>query len=257
MCSARRSATFRQSDLDRAIRAAKKAGASEVILRCGDQEVVAATSVSEDDFQFRPFAWLTERYRDTTAWQNLSPSTRQQRARILEQIVSSAGNQPIAKITTAAIIAGRERRVHTPAHARRFFETLRGLFRWAHDAQIVKTDPTVDVTREAAARRFGSIPLEFDVHRDNPIAHEFSKPDSPRSTALYRHFDVNGVLLYVGIAVDPVQRLNGHRSGAYWYDQIDIIKIVRYPTREAALAGELEAIRTEKPLHNIAGRVAA
>jgi hypothetical protein len=40
----RASATFRQSDLDRAIRAAKKAGASEVILRCGDQEVIVKLS---------------------------------------------------------------------------------------------------------------------------------------------------------------------------------------------------------------------
>jgi hypothetical protein len=75
--------------------------------------------------------------------------------------------------------------------------------------------------------------------------------------ALYRHFDSDGVLLYVGIAVDPTNRLKQHLNVSHWRDSIVRVEIERHPTREAALAAELEAIRTEKPLHNIAGRVAA
>jgi hypothetical protein len=76
-------------------------------------------------------------------------------------------------------------------------------------------------------------------------------------TSLYRHFDRGGILLYVGIAIDPIKRLYSHSSVSHWYDQIDTIKIERYPSREAARAAELAAIRDEKPLHNIVGRVAA
>jgi hypothetical protein len=75
-------------------------------------------------------------------------------------------------------------------------------------------------------------------------------------SSLYRHFDEDGVLLYVGIAVDPVRRLSGHRH-SHWYDKIDTIRIEHCPTHEAALAAELEAIRTEKPVHNVGGKAAA
>jgi hypothetical protein len=41
------------------------------------------------------------------------------------------------------------------------------------------------------------------------------------------------------------------------FDQIDTVKVERYPRREDALIAEAETIRTEKPVHNIAGRIAA
>lgn len=72
-------------------------------------------------------------------------------------------------------------------------------------------------------------------------------------TALYRHYDADGTLLYVGIAISPIARLCEHRVASAWYDEIATVKIRRYPTRDLALAAELEAIRGEKPLHNIAG----
>ena len=73
------------------------------------------------------------------------------------------------------------------------------------------------------------------------------------TTALYRHFDADGILLYVGIALSPIARLCEHRAGSAWYDRITTVKIVRYPTRDEAEAAELRAIREERPLHNIAG----
>jgi integrase len=90
-------------------------------------------------------AWLIDRYREAHAWTSLSTVTRQQRERFLKHILESAGSKPIAAITTAAIKAGCERRSNTPAQARHFLETLRGLFRWAHQAQLVKVNPTADV----------------------------------------------------------------------------------------------------------------
>lgn len=78
---------------------------------------------------------------------------------------------------------------------------------------------------------------------------------NPQPTALYRHFDGQGCLLYVGVSLNALQRLSEHRY-SYWIDRVARVDIERFPSREAALAAEREAIRIEKPLHNIAGRVA-
>jgi hypothetical protein len=40
---------------------------------------------------------------------------------------------------------GRDRRANTPAQARNFLDAMRGLFRWAVKARLVKIDPTVGV----------------------------------------------------------------------------------------------------------------
>lgn len=79
-------------------------------------------------------------------------------------------------------------------------------------------------------------------------------PTGPRQkTALYRHFDASDRLLYVGISLSAVQRLAQHRTGAKWFDQIARVDVQWLPSREDALAAESEAIRTERPQHNIAG----
>jgi hypothetical protein len=90
-------------------------------------------------------AWLLERYRETTVWTSLSLATRRQRENIFKHVLATAGKQPFAKITAAAIIAGRDRRANTPVQARKFLDAMRGLFRWAMKAGLVKTDPTVAV----------------------------------------------------------------------------------------------------------------
>jgi integrase len=87
-------------------------------------------------------AWLVERYRETTAWSYLSVATRRQRENIFAHVLETAGQQPFAKITTANIIAGRDRRAATPSQAKHFLAAMRGLFRWAVKAKLVKTDPT-------------------------------------------------------------------------------------------------------------------
>ena len=69
---------------------------------------------------------------------------------------------------------------------------------------------------------------------------------------LYRHFDHNGVLLYVGISLSTVQRLGQHRDHSHWFDAIVRVEIESFETRAAALDAEREAIRAEHPLCNIA-----
>lgn len=90
-------------------------------------------------------AWLIDRYRDSGAWAELSQATRRQRENILKKVIASAGNQPFTRITRATISAGIERRRATPAAARHFVETMRGLFQWAVAAQHLENDPTEGV----------------------------------------------------------------------------------------------------------------
>jgi hypothetical protein len=90
-------------------------------------------------------AWLLARYRETTAWSELSRATRRSRDNIFKGVIETAGHQPYARITADTILAGKERRATTPHQARNFLDAMRGLFRWAHKAKLIKVDPTAGV----------------------------------------------------------------------------------------------------------------
>ena len=108
-------------------------------------------------------AWLVERYRETTAWTDLSLASRRQRENIFEHVLEAAGRQPFAKITTASIMAGRDRRAKTtPAQARKFLDTMRGLFRWAVKAKLLKVDPTAGVENPSAPNSDGFTPWSLE-----------------------------------------------------------------------------------------------
>lgn len=67
---------------------------------------------------------------------------------------------------------------------------------------------------------------------------------------LYRHFDAQGRLLYVGISVNVAYRLMQHMQGSPWADEIRSITVEIFETREAAMKAEREAVARENPLHN-------
>lgn len=72
------------------------------------------------------------------------------------------------------------------------------------------------------------------------------------STQLYRHFNKDGALLYVGISLSALQRLSQHGNGSEWFDHIAHVTIENFPNRIAAERAEKKAIQTERPTHNIA-----
>ncbi len=69
-------------------------------------------------------------------------------------------------------------------------------------------------------------------------------------TALYRHFDADGCLLYVGISATPFKRTADHARCADWFSSIARIEIEHHATRADALAAERSAIILECPRHN-------
>lgn len=93
--------------------------------------------------------WLCDRYRESTAWSELSTATRRQRENIFTGVMAAAGAEPFTDITGAAIEAGKDRRRDTPAQARNFLDAMRGLFRWAKQVGHVKADPTGGVENPA------------------------------------------------------------------------------------------------------------
>ena len=74
-------------------------------------------------------------------------------------------------------------------------------------------------------------------------------------TALYRHYDAAGKLLYVGISEDAGQRLAAHMGVSDWSRQIASITIEHFPTRADALRAEAAAIKLERPTYNVINAV--
>jgi len=70
-------------------------------------------------------------------------------------------------------------------------------------------------------------------------------------TYLYRHFNGDGELLYVGISLNALNRLGQHKEHSHWFETISRVHIEKYETRESALEAETLAIRNEKPKYNI------
>jgi len=68
---------------------------------------------------------------------------------------------------------------------------------------------------------------------------------------LYRHFNSEGQLLYVGISNSALVRLGAHKANAHWFDSITNVTIEKCTDREDALAKEAKAIKTEHPRHNV------
>ncbi|MFF4403637.1 GntR family transcriptional regulator [Streptomyces sp. NPDC001404] len=69
-------------------------------------------------------------------------------------------------------------------------------------------------------------------------------------TALYRLYDADDRLLYVGISSMPRTRWQQHASSKDWWPDVATREVEWHETRVGAAAAEAEAIRAEKPAHN-------
>src|ERR1051325_1688955 len=68
--------------------------------------------------------------------------------------------------------------------------------------------------------------------------------------ALYRHFDADGKLLYIGISDDPERRLRKHKGSSSWAPKIVRMTVEWLNSRTEALAAEKAAILLEMPEFN-------
>lgn len=73
------------------------------------------------------------------------------------------------------------------------------------------------------------------------------------TTTLYRLFDAEGALLYVGITSSDAARLGQHALDKRWWCSVATAKFEHCATREEARVREAGAIKGESPLFNIRG----
>lgn len=75
----------------------------------------------------------------------------------------------------------------------------------------------------------------------------------PGQVALYRFFDAEEILLYVGISSNPRRRWKEHAIGQPWYPQVRHQSLTWYGSEAEARRAEVRAIRGERPRFNVAG----
>lgn len=71
------------------------------------------------------------------------------------------------------------------------------------------------------------------------------------SAVVYRMYNADYRLLYVGQTMNALQRVQSHSSTAAWFPDVDTITVEHFASRSEALQAEIEAIRNEKPQHNV------
>lgn len=75
-------------------------------------------------------------------------------------------------------------------------------------------------------------------------------PDGER-VMLYRFFDFDGLLLYVGITDNPQVRWAAHARSSKWWPQVGVVHTEWLANRSEAEAAEMAAIHHEGPVHNV------
>lgn len=77
------------------------------------------------------------------------------------------------------------------------------------------------------------------------------KVDLAARTAVYRLFDAEAQLLYVGVAVDPRVRWGVHAREKTWWPEVAHRTVEWFDDRPSAEAAEVAAIVTEAPRYNV------
>ena len=70
-------------------------------------------------------------------------------------------------------------------------------------------------------------------------------------TALYRFYDGEDQLIYVGISNSVLRRLAQHSETKVWFGTCSRVTLEHFPDRAAALAAERKAVADENPRENI------
>jgi predicted GIY-YIG superfamily endonuclease len=69
---------------------------------------------------------------------------------------------------------------------------------------------------------------------------------------LYRMFNRDGDLLYVGLTNNPKNRFKTHSKTQEWWREVATISVQTFDSRNQLAAAESQAIKDEKPLYNVA-----
>jgi len=76
-------------------------------------------------------------------------------------------------------------------------------------------------------------------------------PIKAKKTAIYKHKNKNGEIIYVGISNNAHNRAARHLSSSEWREEIDSIDVQWMPNRLIAEIKEIELIKELRPKHNV------
>lgn len=74
---------------------------------------------------------------------------------------------------------------------------------------------------------------------------------APGVFTLYRFYDADDALLYVGLSINPGKRFERHRTDKEWWTEVARIEMEQFSDIGSLRAGERDAIKSEHPRHNI------
>lgn len=75
-------------------------------------------------------------------------------------------------------------------------------------------------------------------------------PESPERTALYRLYDADDRLLYVGITTSPKHRWGAHARDKTWWGEVARKDVEWFERRKSAERIEKIEIEEERPIYN-------
>jgi integrase len=190
-------------------------------------------------------AWAINLYRGSKAWNALAPATRRQRDNIFKGVTETTyALEPLRDVTPVDIKKGCKRRESRPSSARHFLMTMRGLFQWALDEDLVVADPTAGLSIKAA--KTDGHPMWTDVDIE---AYERRWPIGTRERVAF------DILLYTGLrrgdavalgrphVKDGVIRLKTEKTGE-WVAIVICSELAQ--TLAAGPCGDLTYIAGEK-----------
>lgn len=104
------------------------------------------------------------------------------------------------------------------------------------------------ICKEISFNRFTLEDFEDNLTFVTWVRYKFSKAGY---TDLYRYYDKDNKLLYVGISVSAITRQGQHKDSAVWYPEFTHMTKETFRTRKEALLAEKLAIKQEHPIYNI------
>lgn len=82
--------------------------------------------------------------------------------------------------------------------------------------------------------------------------HAVSTEPEDDATSVYRVYDAEGALLYIGMSLNALSRLYSHSLDKPWWSEVARVEVSHFSSRSDASRAERRAIESEAPRHNVA-----
>lgn len=91
--------------------------------------------------------WLALKYYASDDFKRKATATQRQRRNILDRICEKQGHLSAIGLTSKTVRAGRDARADTPGAANNMIKTIKALYTWAIDEELVENNPAIGVKR--------------------------------------------------------------------------------------------------------------